>query len=135
MRSQMGLKTSVRQTPEQSHASNGGAEVAVQTLRQQANTLLSMYEAEAKVKVGTSHPLHAWSFRHASWILNRYVLRPGGLTPYEIVHGRPYSGKVIPFGEVVMGLVSPGPKGKPRFIQAIMLGKCVPNDEFILCSG
>ena len=135
MRSQMGLKTSVRQTPEQSHASNGGAEVAVQTLRQQANTLLSMYEAEAKVKVGTSHPLHAWSFRHASWILNRYVLRPGGLTPYEIVHGRPYSGKVIPFGEVVMGLVSPGPKGKPRFIQALMLGKCVPNDEFILCSG
>ncbi|CAE7249787.1 RE2 [Symbiodinium sp. CCMP2592] len=135
MRLQLGLQTDVQQSPEESHQSNGGAEVAVQMLRQQCNTLLSMYEAETKLQVATAHALHPWCLRHASWILNRFVLRPGGLTPFEIIHGRPYKGEVIPFGETVMGLVSPGPKGKPRFIQAIMLGKCTPNDEFILCSG
>ncbi|CAE7271152.1 unnamed protein product, partial [Symbiodinium sp. CCMP2592] len=135
MRLQLGLQTDVQQSAEESHQSNGGAEVAVQTLRQQCNTLLSMYEAETKLKVATAHALHSWCLRHSSWILNRFVLRPGGLTPFEIIHGRPYKGKVLPFGETVMGLVSPGPKGKPRFIQAIMIGKCTPNDEFILCSG
>ncbi|CAE7197817.1 unnamed protein product, partial [Symbiodinium sp. CCMP2592] len=135
MRLQLGLQTDVQQSAEESHQSNGGAEVAVQTLRQQCNTLFSMYEAETKLQVATAHALHPWCLRHSSWILNRFVLRPGGLTPFEIIHGRPYKGKVLPFGETVMGLVSPGPKGKPRFIQAIMIGKCTPDDEFILCSG
>ena len=134
MRLQMGLKTDVTQAPEDSHQSNGGAEVTVKTVRQQCNTLLAQYEAETKLEVGTFHALHAWCLRHAAWILNRYVLRPGGLTPYEIVHGRPYKGKILPFGECVMGLVSQGAKGKARFVQALMLGKCAPNDEWVLCT-
>ncbi|CAE7658790.1 unnamed protein product [Symbiodinium necroappetens] len=73
--------------------------------------------------------------RHSAFILNRFQVRPGGLTSFEAAMGRPYRGAVIPYGETVMLLVPQGVKGKPRFVQGQVLGKVMSSDQWIGCTS
>ena len=43
----------------------------------------------------------SWSFVHASFLLNRYVTF-GNQTPFELVTGREYSGKICEFAEPIL---------------------------------
>ena len=66
----------------------------------------------------------AWGLCHASWLLNRYHRHAAiGSTPYESVVGRPYLGKIAPFGEYVFALKKPEKKGAANWIGGIYLGK------------
>ncbi|CAJ1389407.1 unnamed protein product [Effrenium voratum] len=59
-------------------------------------------EEQAQVTVlGSSH-VYPWSFRHASWLINRYLLEKERKTSYEVWSGRKYQGKICLFGESVM---------------------------------
>ena len=82
-----------------------------------------------------SHPLASWAFKHAAWLLNCYNPRQG-VTPYEAVHGKVYSGKVCPFGETVMGFVGVEnkQKGTAKWMPILFLGK-TSNDMYILGRG
>ena len=131
----MGLRTVCQQVPEGSHQSNGGAEMCVNTVRQVAGSILSFYESKTGQKIASDRPLHSWALRHSAFLLNRFQVRPGGLTAFESAVGRPYKGAVIPYGETVVLLVSQGAKGKPRFVQGQVLGKVMSSDQWIGCTS
>ena len=44
-------------------------------------------------------PIFAWMLRRSSFIHNRFFVTSKGLAPYEVIHGRRYSGKLLVFGE------------------------------------
>ena len=133
-RGKLGLKTLYDQVPEGDHAANGGAESAVHQTRLQAGVLLSMYEARSGCTVETSHPLHSWAFRHASWLLNRFGRRSSGTTPFEDAMQTTYNGKVCPFGSSILALTNSAVKGRARWIQGLWLGKSASSDQHVCCT-
>ena len=76
------------------------------------------------IEIPEGHAMWAWGLCHASWLLNRYHRHAAiGSTPYESVVGRPYLGKIAPFGEYVFALKKPEKKGTANWISGIYLGK------------
>ncbi|CAE7917811.1 unnamed protein product, partial [Symbiodinium necroappetens] len=103
-RSKFGHRTLFDQVAEGEHQSNGGAEAAVHQTRLQAGVLLSQYEVRSGKTVHTTHPLHSWSMRHASWLLNRFGQARSGTTPFEDIMNTTYRGKICRFGMAVLSL-------------------------------
>ena len=100
------------------------AERAIQTVRNQAKTLISHLEENAQTKFADGHPIHLWSYVHAAWLLNRYHIHSAlGMTPYQCVYGRPYLGRICGFGSTVYGLVGTASKYKPRWTKGAWLTK------------
>ena len=100
------------------------AERTIQTVRNQAKTLISHLEENSQSKFADGHPIHLWSYVHASWLLNRYHMHAAlGMTPYQCLYGRPYVGRICGFGSTVYGLVGTASKYKPRWIKGIWLTK------------
>ena len=82
--------------------------------------------------LGNSH-VYPWSFRHASWLINRYrVLEKERKTSYEVWSGRKYQGKICLFGESVMYRHLTACKGEPRFGRGIWVGKFPWSDCHIV---
>ena len=126
LRSPMKLVTHLEQIEPGDHQSNP-SEQSVDQLRQLTGTLLSQVEAETGQKVSTMSPLHAWCWKHASWLQVRYG-RSGSASPFEVITGRPYNGKVVGYGEVVFARVKSSIKGKARWIKMLWLGKLGVSD-------
>ena len=129
----LGIKTHVETVAPGSHASNGGAEVTVKVLRQNANVLIQQLEQGCGISdvIGCHHPLYQWSLLHSAWVHNRFVVRQG-LTPYEICSGRSYNGRLALFGESVLGFLKVSTKGAPQWTKGIWLGKTSSNDVHII---
>ena len=129
-RQRLGLQTIERNPPVGAHASQGYVEKAVDCIRKMANTLLDMVRQRTGLVLGSSHPIFAWAFGHAAWLLNRYRVT-GNLTSYERACGARYSGRIVPFGEPVFCQVVPKQKGNARWLLGIFLGKS-SNDMYIV---
>ena len=125
-RAKMKLKTVLEQT-EAGDSQANPAEPAIEQVRQLAGTLISAYEDGAQVQVSSLHPMHSWAHRHASWLLQRYS-QTHGHSCFELLTGRPYAGKIVPFGETVFGRLRSAVKGKPRWTRMIWLGKLQVSD-------
>ena len=132
-RARLGLRTVLEYVPEGEKASNGAAEQAVETCRQHGNILLSEYEKATGKRVSTTHPLHSWAMRHGSWLINRYHAQ-GGSTPFETAFQKPYDGKIVCFGEAVLGLVRASIKGAAKWLKGLWLGKAAINDAHLICT-
>ena len=132
-RANLGLETEIRISGVQQHASNGQAERTVQSVRRLANCLRYYAEEQAQVTIlGNSH-VYPWSFRHASWLINRYrVLEKERRTSFEVWSGRRYQGKICLFGESVMYRHLTAFKGEPRFGRGIWVGKSPWTDCHIV---
>ena len=93
-RANLGLETEIRISGVQQHASNGQAERTVQSVRRLANCLRYYAEEQAQVTIlGNSH-VYPWSFRHASWLINRYrVLEKERRTSFEGAHEENWTSK------------------------------------------
>ena len=129
----MGLQTEIRLTGAGQHASNGLVERAVQTVRRLANCLRSFAEERARLSILGDNHLYPWSFKHASFLINRYrVLEGVGRTSYELATGHEYRGKLVLFGEVVMYKRMIKHKGSKVFEQGIWCGKHSFNDCHIV---
>ena len=117
------------------HGDNAWVEQTVHRVRQHAMVILQAVEQKIGHSIPVNHPLATWSFKHAAWILNCYCPRQG-VTPYEFIHGRAYSGKTCPFGEPVMGYVGVEnkQKGTAKWMPILFLGK-TSNDMYILARG
>eukprot|EP00439_Symbiodinium_sp_Y106_P081421 s148_g20.t1 len=103
IRSSLGLSTTLQESIPYDHESNGAAERAIQTVRRQANTLLDELRARTQLSIPHEHAVVSWAFRHACWLLNRFAVSSATKrTPQEVINGYPYSGKLVPFGTVVM---------------------------------
>ena len=96
-------KTKVSVSANYSHASMGDVERAHQTVQAQTRCLRVDLEARLKQRVAPGHSLFPWLLRHSGWSLSRYLPRGRfGQSSFQIKYGKPYTGEVLPFGEVVM---------------------------------
>ena len=82
-------------------ASNGKAERAVQTFEDQLRTLKSALDSRLKQKVPVNHPLMNWLVEHTANVINRYAITSDGSTPYQALHGKRSTLKVVEFAEQV----------------------------------
>ena len=137
VRKVMGLGTELRIVPAGSHASNGLAERAVQSVRRMANTLRSFAEEQGRVAIFGSNHLFPWSFKHAAWLLNRYRVPDGGgnSTPFELAYGHAYRGKLALFGESVMFKRAVKYKANDHFLRGVWVGKHAWNDSHVVLSS
>ena len=83
-------------------ASNGKAERAIQSFEDQLRTLKSALDSRLKTKVPVNHPVMRWLVEHSANVLNRYSLNTDGMTPYQAMHGKRSTLKVVEFGEQVL---------------------------------
>ena len=131
-RGRLGLKTTQRLIEKGSHQSNGQAEKAIDNVRRSGLTLKSYLEERIQAKVeGDSH-VYAWLLRHAGFLMNRFSVGPRGATSYEIMHGRKYRGKLVPFGEQVIFHRPSKHRGELQWTKGVFLGVNERNHAFIL---
>ena len=79
------------------------------------------------------HPLCSWTFRHAAWILNRFVPR-GDHTLHFLIHGVEFNGKCCKFGEMVIAFVANDFKQKETARWMPMVG-ISDNKQYIVLYG
>ena len=101
----LGLVVTTSTSKPRDHGGNAYAEQTVHRVRQNAMVLLAQVEINLGYAIPINHPISTWAFKHAGWIINRFIGR-SGQTPYFLVHGHDYTGKCCPFGEVVMAYVA-----------------------------
>ena len=83
------------------------------------------------------HCLMAWAMVHSGFLLNRFVTKAGS-TPFELVSGKPFSGRLAMFAEPVMAFVATKetPKGDARWERSIVLTKAGMTDMcLVFCKG
>ena len=133
VRKALGLRTEIRTTGVGQHQSNGAAEQSVQSIRKMANTLRTFAGEQGRIEILGSLHLFPWSFKYASFLLNRFrVLEGINKTPYEITTGHVYRGKLVIFGETVLYKRMIQYKGSTSFEKGIWVGKNPWNDNHIL---
>ena len=86
-------------------ASNGRAERAVQAVEDLLRTLKSTLEARIKRKIPVMHPVMKWLTEHTANVLTRYAVNPDGQTPYQVLHGKRSSERIVEFGKQVFYFV------------------------------
>ena len=82
-------------------ASNGRAERAVQSFEDLLRTLKSALEDRIRRKIHVKHPVLKWLIEHVASIFTRYTVNEDGTTPYQALHGKRSTLKVVEFGEQV----------------------------------
>ena len=127
VRSRLGQSTRIEHAPPESSLHQGlKAERFIQTVRNVGKCLLSFIEEKTGFKVKSSHPLFPWSFRHAAFLYTRFHVLRDGMTPFELATGRPYRGKLVPFGMTVLAQVLPKTKSKAEpWKRCVFLGRSV----------
>ena len=130
IRQGMGYGTLVTYGKPYSKGRTAQVERWIQTLRRQASTLLHYAEQRCLVKLEAKHPLVAWSYLHAAWLLNRYHQSSGQATAFEAAYGRKYNGKITSFGEFVQVYHRPlNCKQGPIWVPGIWVGKSSDGNE------
>ena len=109
-------------------------------MRRQASTLVNMAEVRCELRLPADHPVHLWSYLYSTWTLNRFHCPAATqISPFELVNGRRYAGKVACFGEAVMVLHRRGLNVKqgPQWVPGIWLGKTEQEDLHVVatCDG
>ena len=119
------------------HGGNALAEKSIDRIRSTAGVLLQQLSMNIGHEVPVNHPLFAWAFQHAGWLIDRYVTK-ANVTAYELIRGHAYRGRLCQYGEPVMCYVADTTKrkGDARWKQGIFLTKAVTNDMFLVhCEG
>ena len=82
-----------------------------------------------------THPLFSWLVKHAQWLLNRYAQKSDGLTPFEKHWGKPYSGSLGRFAEVVhFRKVGKFPKAVPAWEEGLWLGRDTESNQHFVAT-
>ena len=86
-------------SPEYDPQANGSAELGVQIVKGMLKTHRSSLEEELGYRVPVRHPLIAWLTRHAANIVTWTVKGPDGLTAYQRARSKPFTTRLLRFGE------------------------------------
>ena len=91
--------TEIQMTPESSAVgesqSNGKAEAAVKLVEDKLRTYKSALETNINQRVPTGSPMMRWMVEHVCSIHNRIVCNSDGRTPFEVIHGQRWKGKMV----------------------------------------
>ena len=92
---------------------------------------MAMLEDKVRVKFAMAHPVVSWAYVHAAWLINRFANHsPLRCTPFEIMNGRRYSGRLVNFGEYVLVLQKTMQyKHGPRWFPGVWLGKTTEGNN------
>ena len=87
----------------------------IQAMRKQNSTLVHMASERYSLQLPGDHAIWPWSYLHATWLLNRFPNHTTTTTsPFELVFGWRYSGKIASFGEAALVLHRKGSNTKTR---------------------
>eukprot|EP00435_Cladocopium_sp_Y103_P069691 s216_g33.t1 len=130
----MGLTTRASTSTAYVHASNSLVENSIGRIRQLAGTLMHHVKRKLNIDFNSTHALWSWAFKHATWLLNRFsVVR--GHTPYELLYGSTFRGRVCEFAEPVFAFITTALKGNSKWHRAIFLTKLDNQDSYLLFDG
>ena len=130
----LGLKTKIYTTKIKDSAGNSLAENTIQRVRQLACTLVQDVSQRTHLSFGCDHAIWSWAGRHAAWLLNRF--QPvRGATSFELIYGRPFTGKVCRFAEPIFGYCKPRGKADAKWRIGLFLGKTEAQDAWIVGDG
>ena len=109
------------------------AERAIQTIRNQQKTLSAYVQSRAGILIPDDHVIHAWAARHAAWLLSRFQVHSTiRSTPYQLLHGRPYSGTTNGLGSVVFALDPLVGKYKQAWRKGLWVGKDAMDQDVVV---
>ena len=81
----------------------------------------------------SSSPLLTWFVKHASWLVNRF----SNPAPYNVVHGKPWAGVFVHWGETVLGqhagAMSQG-KLESWWSEGVWLGKEPSSNDHVVAT-
>ena len=102
----------------------------------QARTLKVALEARLKRErpFPCSHPVVAWLFEHAAWVLSKFQVNHEGRTALGLLHGREVRERVGEFGETVMYYIPKKQRAKMdvRWRFGYFLGRALNSDQNII---
>ena len=128
----MGLTTRATTPPAYDHG-NSLVENSMGRLRPLAGSLVHALGAKLGLEISTNSHLWTWAMRHAAWII-RFSVTPGrGMTSFEMLANKPYTGKACQFGEPVFAYQKTKSKGNAKWRRMICLGKV--ENSFLLYNG
>jgi len=95
-------------------------------------------EKSADKAFGIEDNILVWLCRHAGWLITRFHVQTDGLTPYQRLKGKPYSGELAEFGEqvYVKDPVTRQAKLEDRWIGPVTwIGKAERGDQHMTVSA
>ncbi|CAE7451931.1 GIP, partial [Symbiodinium sp. CCMP2456] len=134
-RARLGLATEKRWVPRGSHASNGQAEKAIQTIRTNALTLRSFVEARIGASIEGQRHFFPWVMRHAGYLYNRFAVNPRGSTSFELLYGRAFRSQLVPMGEQVLYYRASKHRGDVKWSKGVWLGLHERNGAHLVGSA
>ena len=135
-RQRLGLETVLtwNRAYEKSRASV--AERFLQTIRRLQKTLMCHLETAMQASIPAGHAMIQWAAMHAAWIYSRFQVHVSlKVTPFQSLFGRPYRGRIIPFGQVVFGLDPKADKYHPAWVRGAWLGKDLTHMDLLATDG
>ena len=97
------------------HRANRSAR-CIHTVRTFGSCLLQTTLQHTGRKIESEDPLFAWALRRAAFLVSRFSVLKDACASFELVHGRSYKSKLLPFGAHVYAQYLPKSKvsgGKP----------------------
>ena len=97
--------------------------------------VLNISTEQSLGKFSVTHKAFPWLVLHAADVLTKLKVRPDGLTAYEAIKGREFSGVMLEFGSVVLFKASAKVSGsimEPRWRRGIWLGKRLGTEEHVV---
>ena len=83
-------------------------------------------------------PCMAWMVKHVGWLLTVRSRGRDGRTAYERLRGKPFSKRMVGFGETCLAKLTKHavakegvPKIAPRWCRAVFLGYCRETHEYL----
>ena len=105
------------------------AERYIGTVRSLGNCLLQTVQQHTGHKTESKDPLFAWAYRHAAFLHTRFKVQKDGCSAFELVHGRKYKSKLMPFGSFVYAQFLPRSKSKGEsWKPCVWLGRSTLGD-------
>ena len=83
-----------------------------------------------------THPMFHWCVLHCNFLLNRYLIKADGLTPYSKRWEKEYNSPLCQFGETVMYKLSqPRANTDISWGKGLWLGRSTLNNEIIVSTA
>ena len=86
------------------------------------------------MSVSVHSPLFPWIVEHSMWLLNRFLHRSDGFTPFERRWGKKYGGALCRIDESVQFRL-PAPKSEPSWHSGIWLGRDTTSDQHFVAES
>ena len=136
IRQQMGYKAAKKFGKPYHKGRAARVERFIQSIKRQATTLMLSVEKQVGI-LSDTHCLRAWALSHSVFLLNRFhehtAIRS---TPYELVFGKKYVGKILRYGEFVFGLRKPARShGTAVWVGGVWVGKDSADMNVLLTAG